>query len=88
MEHNKPDNRIGRFRISELEIRNGWHDLLPFYGNFVIVDVRRHFDKGELEYFAYSPLFEAVGDWSEAPEYIITVAKMPEGLTVLKAERQ
>lgn len=85
MTHNKAENRIGRFRLSHEDLRRDWHNLLPVFGNFVIVQIIPRWDRSENEYVAYSPLFEIIPEICDAPEYELEIAMMPDGPAVIKA---
>ncbi len=87
MTHNKADNRIGKFKIYHDMLRNGWHDLLPIMGNFVIVQASMDWATSATEYVAYSPLFDVVDDGVSAPEYALHIAIMPDGPALIKAEK-
>ena len=88
MTHNKPENRIGRFTIFNDILRNGWHDLLPLMGNFVVVQTQIDLAMNTTEYVAYSPMFDVIEEFSSAPRYELTIAQMPDGPAIIKAQRE
>lgn len=82
-------NRIGRFTITHDAFRSQWEtNLLPIMGNFVIVDARYRYDTAEIEYLAYSPLFDVIDAAVAAPEYEIEIAMFPDAPAVIKAHRK
>lgn len=68
----KTNHRLGRFVISQMELRT-WEEWLPVMGNFVVVEARFRYDLAAIEYLAFSPLFEEIPDNVEAPWYDLMV---------------
>jgi hypothetical protein len=57
-------------------------------GNFVVVESRYRFDLDAQEFLAYSPLFDEVPEYVEAPLYEIEVAMFTDAPAVISATRK
>jgi hypothetical protein len=82
-------NKLGTFTIARALLLR-WSEILPIMGNFVIVHAEPRWDLDEVQYIAYSELFEEIPEHTSAPQYQITVtpSKDPFAPAIITATRQ
>ena len=73
--------RMGRFCISTRLFKE-WESLLPLFSQMAVTDAKYNLDNDEVEYTAYSPLFNEVENI--IPMYRITIQKDPPIITAVR----
>ena len=85
-EHAVAENRLGRFSI-RAEMIERWPELLPVFGQAVIIRCFPNELGRKFVYVAYSPLFDVLPIDQNAPEYLMAVREMSDGSVEVKAEK-
>ena len=74
-------NQVGKFSIST-HLFKEWKSLLPLFSQMVVTFAQYKLDNDEMEYIAYSPLFDEVETC--VPHYKITIQKDPPIITATR----
>ncbi len=82
-EKNNLRSKRGRFTVS----RELLLDTVGFFKPFNIIETRSNAFSDEIEYLAFSPLFDSIPESGKAPEYIIDVTQDRMGNYIWEAER-
>lgn len=81
-------SRIGRFHVPEDYIEDWTDEALGLFGHFVILRAEFHLRTREIEYDAYSPLFDVVPKDCIIPHYSIECQRHSDGTVEYRAIRK
>lgn len=79
--------RVGRFRISRLLLRNSPSELLPVFGQVVILETAYHWGSDSMEYTALSAHFEEKPEGVEPARYEPLMRKLGDVLVLERFEK-
>lgn len=69
----KPERRLGNFRIAAEYVKTDWRSLLQFFDKVVVVRCEFVFADQSFHYTAFSELFEALEEGAEPPDYEVII---------------
>jgi hypothetical protein len=81
MKNESIKKRRGMFRVS-FPILNNIDELRYAFSGMVITHAQAKYDRQEIEYIAYSNLFDEVEDGEKAPEYEIEIHRNNDGTVI------
>jgi hypothetical protein len=73
--------KLGKFYISRICLNN-WRQLLGLFSRMVVVRCECHYARDQMEYIAYSDLFEEIELGEAIPEYNFVFDSKTDVITV------